>query len=267
MTQMMFARLMLGAALLVVACGCGGTKSVVPPGTTQPDKFLYDRGTEELKEENWLNARTYFQQIIDRYPQSAFRPDAKLGIGDTYLGENTAESVVLAQNEFKEFLSFYPTSAKADYAQYKVAMSHYAKMRAPQRDQTETREAIREFELFFERYPNSPMTSEVKQKWREARDRLTEAEYNVGVFYYKIKWYPGAIARFRAVLAEDPGFTLRDGVYYYLAESIVRADKRKTAEAIPYLERLVAEFSQSEFLEDGTRRLQELKAELPVLNQ
>ena len=53
-------------------------------------------------------------------PQSPYRPDAKLGIGDTYLGEGTREALVLAINEFREFLSFYPTNPRADYAQYKL---------------------------------------------------------------------------------------------------------------------------------------------------
>ena len=187
-------------ALALATVGCGGKKPIVPLGTTQPDRFLFDRGNQELQNKNWVNARTYFMQIVDNYPQSPLRPDAKLGIGDSYLGENSVESVVLAANEFKEFLSFYPTSARADYAQYKLAMSHFAKMRAAERDQTETRDALKEFDAFFERYPNSALMPEVKQKWREARDRLTAASYRVGVFYFRSRWYPGAIARFREVL-------------------------------------------------------------------
>ena len=80
--------------LLAAATGCAGKKSTIPPGTAQPDKFLLDRGTEESKEENWLNAREYYRQIVDNYPQSPLRPDAKLGVGDTYLGENTTEALV-----------------------------------------------------------------------------------------------------------------------------------------------------------------------------
>lgn len=254
-------RITLAAICAVALCAaaCGGKKSIVPPGTLQPDRFLFDRGTEELEERHWTNARTYFLQIIDGYPQSTLRPDAKLGIGDSYLGEGTTESVVLAANEFREFLSFYPTSRRADYAQYKLAMSHFSRMRAPERDQTETREAVKEFDVFFERWADSPLAPEVREKAREARDRLTEADYQVGVFYFKTKWYPGAIARFRDVIANDPGFSLRDGVYFYLAESLARTDKK--AEAIPYLERLLAEFKDSEFLPDGKLRLEELKAQ------
>jgi outer membrane protein assembly factor BamD len=250
---------LLSILLLAAAGACATKESTIPPGTTQPDKFLMDRGNEEAKEENWLQAREYYRQIVDNYPQSPLRPDAKLGIGDTYLGEGTTEALVLAANEFREFLTFYPTSPRADYAQYKLAMSHYEQMRAPERDQTETKEAIKEFEVFFERYPNSPLMPEVRQHWREAKDRLSESSYRVGLFYFRSRWYPGAIDRFRQVLKEDPGYTRRDAVYYYLAESLARTDKK--AEAIPYFERLLKEFEQSEHRADAQKRLEELKAQ------
>lgn len=139
------------AALLVVLAlfaGCGAKPNTIPAGTAQPDKFLFDEGNEALKKEDWLKAREYFQRLVDSYPQSPFRADAKLAIGDTYLGEGSTESALLAANEFREFLSFYPTSLRADYAQYKLAMSHARQMRAPERDQTETRAALKEFDAF-----------------------------------------------------------------------------------------------------------------------
>jgi outer membrane protein assembly factor BamD len=247
--------------LTLAAAACGSGRAVVPPGNTQPDQFLYERGLESIKEEEWLNAREYFRQVVDNYPQSPVRPDAKLGVGDSYLGEHTTESLVLAANEFREFLTFYPTNPRADYAQYKLAMSHFEQMRAPERDQTETREALREFDVFFQRYANSPLAPEVKMKWREARDRLSEASYRVGLHYFRVRWYPGAIDRFREVLKEDPGFGGRDRIYFYLAESLARSDKTKVAEAIPYFERLLEEFPQSEHREDAAERLQALKAQ------
>src|SRR5687767_13110352 len=196
--------------LLISAVGCGGTRDVSPANVANPDRFLYDRGQAALKERKWLDAREYFRQVVDNYPGSPLRPDAKLAIGDTYLGEKSAESLVLADNEYREFLTFYPTNPRADYAQYKLAMSHFEQMKAPERDQTETQEALREFQVFFDRFPNSPLTAEVRQKWRAARDRLSEASFRVGVHYYRIRWYPGAIPRFKEVLKVDPEFTGRD---------------------------------------------------------
>jgi outer membrane protein assembly factor BamD (BamD/ComL family) len=97
----------------------------------------------------------------------------------------------------------------------------------------------------------------VKARWREARDRLSEASYRVGLHYYRVRWYPGAIDRFREVLKEDPGFGGRDRVYFYLADSLART--KKEAEAIPYFQRLLEEFPQSEHRADTMERLQTLK--------
>ena len=252
-------RLCATAAALAAAVACASNpRGTVPAGTTDPDKFLFDKGTTSLNNKKWLTAREFFKQVTETYTASPYRPDAKLGIGDTYLGEGTSEALVLAINEFTEFLSFYPTNQRADYAAYKLGMAHFRQMRLAQRDQTETRAALKEFETFVARYPNSSLMPEAQARLRETRDRLSEADYLVGYFYYRQKWYPGAVDRFKSVLKEDPGYTGRDSVYFYLAESLVLG--RKEAEALPYLERLVQEFERSEHLAEAQKRIAALKA-------
>lgn len=234
-------------------------QGMVPAGTTEPDKFLFDRGTENLNKKKWITAREFFKQLNETYTQSPMRPDAKLGIGDTYLGEGTSEALVLAINEFKEFLTFYPTNPRADYAQYKLGFAHYRQMRNPQRDQTETRETIKEFQTFVDRYPASKLMPDAQAKLREAKDRLDTADYMVGFFYWRQKWYPGAIDRFEAVLKQDAAYTNRDAVYFHLADSYIKT--KREAAALPYLEKLVQEFERSEYLQEAQKRIAELKAQ------
>jgi len=255
----MIKRLLPVLAIATLAAACGSTtRGLVPSGTTEPDKFLYDKGTDALNRKKWLTAREFFKQLNETYTSSPIRPDAKLGIGDTYLGEGNAESLVLAINEYKEFLTFYPTNPRADYAQYKLALAHFKQMRGPQRDQTETRDAINEFDTFVQRYPGSTLMPDVQAKLREAKDRIDESDYLVGYFYWRQKWYPGAIDRFKSVLKQDPAYTSRDAVYYHLADSLIKM--KREAEALPYLEKLVQEFEQSEYLPETQKRLAELKA-------
>ncbi len=197
----------------------------VPPGTAEADQFLFTRGQEELKERHWVQAREYFRQIVDNYPQSQFRPDAKLAVGDTYIGEDTTESLLLAVNEFREFLTFYPTHPRADYSQYRLGVAYSEQMLAPDRDQTATRDVIRELTAFVDRYPNSSLAPEAKKLLREAKDRLSESSYLVGRTYYRMRWYPGAIDRFREVLKNDPEYTRRDAVYFHWRN---RCDRRPT---------------------------------------
>jgi outer membrane protein assembly factor BamD len=132
-------------------------------------------------------------------------------------------------------------------------------MRAPQRDQTETKNALREFEAFVARYPNSALLPEVTARLRETRDRLSTSEYEVGRHYYRIRWYPGAIERLTVLLKTDPEYSRRDAVYFTLGETLMRAGREP--EALPYFEKLVAEFEQSEHLEDARERIAQLKAQ------
>ena len=255
MSARTFAAALTSLALLT---GCGSQRAVMPPGSAQADQFLHERGTAAFKERKWLQAREYFRQIVDNYPQSPFRPDAKLSVGDTYIGEHSTEALLLAVNEFREFLTFYPTSPRADYAQFRLATALAEQMLAPERDQSNTREAVKELQVFLDRYPNSALLPEAKALMRSAKDRLSEASYRVGFFYYRSKWWPGAVDRFREVLAADPEFTNRDAVYYHLAESLLR--EKKNAEALPYFERLLKEFERSSYLELARKRVDELKS-------
>jgi outer membrane protein assembly factor BamD len=101
---------------------------------------------------------------------------------------------------------------------------------------------------------------DVRARLREARDREDQAAYTVGLFYYHVNWYPGAIDRFQSILKNDPDYTYRDAVLFYLAESLVKL--KRPAEALPYYERLVKQFERSEYLEDAHKRIAELKATL-----
>jgi outer membrane protein assembly factor BamD len=249
------------ALVLVVAAGCAGSSTRVPVGTLEPDKFLFEHGTTALNDRKWFTAREFFQTLVDTYPQSTYRADAKLGVGDTYLGQGGGEGFVLAENEFREFLNYFPTHKRADYAHYKLAMTHFYQMHGPERDQSKTRDAIKELTAFLDRYPNSELRPEAQNNLRIAKDRLSESEYRVGYFYFRTqKWYPGAIERFVSVLRTDPEYTGRDAVYYYLAESLMKVER--PAEALPYYEKLIAEFESSEYLEDAQKRASELKAQL-----
>ncbi len=242
--------------------GCGGN----PPVTAAPgeaDKLLLERGDAALKERQWTRARTYYAELLESYPQSALRADAKLGVGDSYLGENNSGSYVYAQNEYREFLAFYPTNPRADYAQMQLGMVHFNQMLNPQRDQTETKEAIKEFQTFVERYPNSKLIGEVRKRLRESRDRLSDWDLQVGNFYLSIRNVAGAVSRYRGILANDPEYSRKDSLYFHLAEALEKSDNK--AEALPYYERLLTEYEQSEYLEEAKKRIERLRQELAAV--
>lgn len=242
---------------LMAATACGRRNANLPaPGSVEADKYLFEHGADSLTRKRWVEAREYFRKLVDTYPQSQYRQDAKLGIGDSYLGEDSIESNILAVNEFREFLSFFPGNPRTDYAQYKVAVAYEQQMLGAQRDTTPAQDAFAACETFLRTYPNSDYKPDVLKVRRLALDDISGADYKVGVFYYHLKWYPGAIDRFKTMLAKDPEFPQRDAVYFYLGE--MYHSNKQDAEALPYFDRIVKEFEKSEFLERAQKRIEEL---------
>ena len=257
---------------LFLVSGCGRHELEISTTSVDADKILFERGSDALEGEEWMLAREYFIQIRDNFPQSQLRADARLGVADAYTGQGTSQAYDQAATEFQNFLSFYPTHPRAPYAQYMLGLVYYRQMRRPERDQAETREAVREFEIFIQRYPTSDLIGKARTKLRKALDRLSEADFLVGLYYYNSKWYPGAIGRFRSILDRDPGYTGRGSVYFYLADSLRLTDRSlledsrvldstEGADALQLFERLVEEFPDTEYFELATRWIAELKQE------
>lgn len=259
--RLIVARCLCVLALVSAAAACASGPKRPPVGAEEPDKFLWDHGREALTNRRWFVAREFLRQLMDSYPQSPYRASAKLGIADSYLGEGTAESQVLAINEYREFLAYYPTHEYAHYAQFKLGMAHYYEMPNSARDQTETREAIKELTVYVEKYPDRPLIDEARQRLREARDRLSDHEYGVGLFYLRSRMsLPGSLDRFNSILKNDPQYSRRDAVYYQMAQALVQLGQ--PAAAIPYLDKLIAEFEESEYLERARGQIAELKAQM-----
>ena len=262
----------LPAACLLLTCAvalsaCGSRQADLPPLTeADADGILFERGSQALEEGSWSTAREYFAQIRDNYPQSPLRARSRLGIVESYEGEGTDIAYLSALSELREFLRLYPpTHELAPEAQFKVGMVYFNQMRRPERDQSETRSAITEFETFIELYAefaDPQLLAEARERLREARDRLSDSNYLVGRFYYRLRYYPGAMDRFREILDEDPGYTRRDAVYFHLADAL--ATVGRGPEALPLFERLVSEFPATEFLVDANLRIEELKVSMDL---
>jgi outer membrane assembly lipoprotein YfiO len=246
----------LSAAALVA---CGSKQRLPAVGEAEADKFLYDRGSELLLKKNWLNSREYFRRIVDNYPRSIYREEAKLGIGDSFIGEGRIESLILGANEFREFLSYFPRSTRADYAQYRLGYAQFKQMLGPQRDQTATVDAIRELQRFLDSYPDSKYRPEVLKLHREAQDRLSESEFRIGLLYYRIKWNQGALLRFTALMQSDPEYTKRDELYFYLGETLKRSGL--LGEALPMFDKVIKEFDAktSKYYKTAEKRVEEIK--------
>jgi outer membrane protein assembly factor BamD len=261
------APLVVGTALLLPLSGCIFRRSPPADNTLaqqQPDRWLYERGMAELERKRWIRAREHFRALVDTYPTSLHRQDAKLGIGDSFFGEKSADSDVLAASEYREFLRYFPFAPRADYAQFKLAQTQIRQVLKPERDQTPTRDALRELQTFMTTYPDSKYLPEVTELYRQMRDRLSDSEMVVARYYFKVRHYLGTISRLEELMKVDPGYTNRDGMYYLLGETYYRVGRKGEAKVL--FDRLLSEFKESDYLDDAKKRAEELVGESVPLN-
>src|SRR5512142_1055890 len=118
--------LVLALTLLALA-GCSRhNKRVTNPlanlGSKQPDKVLFDRAMDQMKHNKFDQARILLQTLINTYPDSEFIARAKLAVGDSWYAEGGAAALAQAENEYKDFQTFFPNmTAEASEAQMKIA--------------------------------------------------------------------------------------------------------------------------------------------------
>ncbi len=224
------------------------------PGAVDADKFLFDRGTEALAEEEL--ARTPASTSggsSTPIPEPVSAQDAKLGIGDAYLGEGRVDSIILAANEFREFLTFFPLNARADYAQYQLAVAQIeADARSGARPDRHARRAARSSTRFLAELSDQRPTcrrsrSSSARRATGCRKRSSKSACSTTASRY----YGGAIARFNALLKDDPAV-------HAPRRACISTSPRPTEvyethggdagqlakDALPYYDKLIEEFKQ-----------------------
>lgn len=247
------------AVSLMIGAGCGGRSDEPFVAAAQGDERLMELGRGALEDEDWTEARGFFQQLLDSYPRSPYAGDARLGIADTYFNQSGHGNLVLAIAEYRDFLTFFPNHPRADYAQFQIANGHFQQVRSPDRDQEPTLLAAQEFEKLIELYRNSRYAEEGRKLLQECYELLAESEFRIGLFYLEIREHCRAsIPRFEAVIDKYPSFTKMDEVHFQLGSAYQLC--RQPEQALPHFRRVVDEYPNSEYREDAQSALATLAA-------
>jgi outer membrane protein assembly factor BamD len=226
-------------------CASSGEPDIATLASSS-DQIIWEAAEKAAGKHQWENARQHYRRIIDAFPNSEHGPAARLALADSYFEEGGTANYILAVSAYREFLTLFPSHARSDYAQFRVGESFWRQRNGPDRDQTATLEALHEFERLVERHPKSPHIEEGRQRLQACRQTLARAEFLVGYFYQRTREYcRAAISRYEGVLSEYPDYTGVDEVLFRLAECLGAAGR--SAEALPYLSRLIEQFPESEF--------------------
>ncbi len=250
--------------LLVAGCG----QRFVPTGPAsdldEPDRVLYDRAMSDLYRNRYTISRLTLQTLINTYPDSEYLPQAKYALAESFYREGTSSTLVQSEAEFKDYITFFPTTDRADDAQLMVALTHVRMMEKPDRDSTQSLLAEMELKKMIEMYPDSPLLNEAKEKLRAVQDVLAEGVYKVGNHYFLRKAYPAATGRYKEILTKYPDYAIMDDVLFRLAESL-RLNDNEPESAI-YYARVITDYPLSERADAAKQQLTAMNLPIPEPN-
>ena len=143
----------------MITVGCTNKKSVNPlakVGSKQPDKVLFDKAMDAMKHNRFDVARMTLQTLINTYPDSEYIARAKLAVGDSWYAEGGTASLAQAEQEYRDFETFFPNMPEAAEAQLKIANIQYQQMEKADRDYTHAKRAEEEYRNLIMQYPDNP---------------------------------------------------------------------------------------------------------------
>jgi outer membrane protein assembly factor BamD len=214
---------LMGIALLSLSFAACHNKKVTNPiaqiDSKQPDKILYDRAMDAMKHNKFDVARLTLQTLINTYPDSEYVARAKLAVGDSWYAEGGSAAMIQAENEYKDFQTFFPNMPEAAEAQLKIANIHYREMEKPDRDYTHALRAEDEYRQLITQYPDNKLVPEAKQRLLEVQEILAEREFRVGKFYFMRQSWAAAIARLKSLTDTYPLYSGADEALFLLGSS------------------------------------------------
>ena len=163
----------------------------------EPADALYNQGLANLETGRMAEAARKFESVDRQHPYSEqARKSMVMAAFTNYRLGKYEEAITAGQR----YVSLYPTTDDAAYAQYIIGLSYYRQVRDVTQDQKEARRLAETMRELVDRWPDSEYVDDANAKIRFARDQLAGKEMQIGRYYQERREFIAAVKRFRNVV-------------------------------------------------------------------
>ncbi len=183
---------------LLVLSACSSSDKQEVPVETASAESLYERASNAMNAERYVEATKYFEEVERQHPYSKWSTRAQLMAAyASYLDQRYDEAI----GSLNRYIQLHPGSEDIDYAYYLKAMSFYEQISDVRRDQNMTIQAVKALNTLIARFPNSEYARDAMLKRDLTLDHLAGKEMEIGRYYLNRGHVNAAINRFRSVVA------------------------------------------------------------------
>ncbi len=205
-------------------------------------------------------------------------------LNNIYRGTDKAETIMyvyanclfnmrdymMAGHYYSDFVKTFPSSQLVEECQFQSALCYYKESPNIRLDQTDTQNAINEFQLYINMFPNSSKVVEANLLMDELRDKLVEKAYLNAKLYFNLGTYMGnnyqaAVITAQNTLKEFPNTKHREELSFLILESkfiqavnsVSEKKDERVRDTIDEYYSFVNEFADSKFIKKAERILQQ----------
>lgn len=178
-------------AIYLISCGSSGKPE------NQSAAQVYADGVKYFNDEDYEEAKKYFELIKLQYPASEYADDAQYYMAELYFHR---KEFILSAFTFNNLRKIYPGSEYTQEALYKTALCYYELSPKFDRDQDYTKQAIQTFQDFQYLYPDDSLATLASSKIEELREKLAHKEYFTAELYMNMDYPQSAVIYFESVI-------------------------------------------------------------------
>lgn len=178
--------------------------------------LIYKKAFEYNEEGDYLKAQTLFELLIPAYRGKKELEQIYFTYAYTYFYE---KKFLLAAYYFDNFSTTFSASPLREEAEFMSAYSHYSMSPGYRLDQTYTKKAIDDFQLFINTFPESERVADANKLIDELRLKLEQKVFAEGDLYFNLTQYQAAILTFENMLKDFPETRRSEQVRYLITKA------------------------------------------------
>jgi outer membrane protein assembly factor BamD len=234
--------------------------------------YKYEKSVEYFNKEQYYKSLPLLEELIGltRGTQLAenvqyYYARSQYGVKDYYM----------ANYYLKTFNKTFSNSPKAEECLFLAAECSFQLSPSYSLDQTDTQNAINEYQLFLDKYPYSNLRDSANHQIGRLNGKLERKDYEIAYQYAKTLRYKAATSAFKEFLKEYPASGYREEAMYMivkcnylLAEGSIEEKKleRMRATSESYLT-FAAAFPDSKWIDDAKSYFEKSEKQIKELTE
>ena len=200
--------------LIVLALGsCSKYQTLVKKGTPEEK---YNAALKYYAKDDFYHAQQLFDELIILYRGTSKLERLYYYYAQTYYKQS---DFIVASYHFKYFAKTFPNSEYAEECYYLSAYCKYLDSAPDNLDQSSTKAAVTDMQMFINTYPDSPKVEEANKVMDELRAKLVVKDFENAKQYLTTQYYKSAIYALKQHAKDYPSSPYADDAMYLIIKA------------------------------------------------